>query len=84
MGNVKKAFHVAAITRNPDYGTATFIVPELQGPLFAGVALRRPCHSAASSRSVGLLFVSGVTLVHGYANPLKMLMLAKLMNRLRY
>src|SRR4051794_34983673 len=40
MGNVK-AFRMTAIARHPGHDTATFIVPERQGPLFAGVALRK-------------------------------------------
>ena len=35
MGNAKDEFHMTAIAQNPGHVTATFIVPELQGPLFA-------------------------------------------------
>ena len=49
---------MSAIAQNPGHGTATFIIPELQGRLFARGVLRRPCHSAASSRSIALPFHS--------------------------
>ena len=48
---------MTAIAQNPGHVTATFIVAGLQGPLFARGVLRRPCHSAASSRSVALPFL---------------------------
>ena len=35
MGNAKDEFHITAIAQNPGHVTATFIVPELQSPLFA-------------------------------------------------
>ena len=34
IGNAKDEF-LTAIARNPGHVTATFLVPELQGPLFA-------------------------------------------------
>src|SRR3954447_22343006 len=58
-GNAEDEFHVTAMAQNPGHATATFIIPELQGALFARGVLRRPCHSAASSRSIALPFVSG-------------------------
>ena len=41
MGNAKDEFHMTAIAQNPGHVTATFIIPELQGPLFARGVLRR-------------------------------------------
>ena len=59
MGNAEDEFHVSAMAQNPGQVTVTFMIPELQGPLFARGVLRRPCHSAASSRSIALPFLSG-------------------------
>src|SRR5215207_11281045 len=58
MGNAEDEFHVSAMAQNPGHVTATFIIPELQGRLFARGVLRRPCHSAASSRSIAPPFLS--------------------------
>ena len=33
MGNAKDEFQITAIAQNPGHVTATFIIPELQGPL---------------------------------------------------
>jgi hypothetical protein len=41
MGNAEDEFHVTAMAQNPGQVTATFMIPELQGPLFARGVLRR-------------------------------------------
>ena len=35
MGNAEDAFPVSAIAQTPGYVTVMFIIPELEGPLFA-------------------------------------------------
>jgi hypothetical protein len=36
MGNAEDEFHVSAMAQNPGHVTATFMIPELQGPLLFG------------------------------------------------